>query len=197
MYGLVGPWCWIKLNDENCNEYNEGVIEQFVLSYGPSILVFTLNFLAMLVVIIVLYRGARKRSGRLQNQYKEARKEAMPLLIYPVIYNILFSLGFISTFYYAIAKKTNFSLWETQAIAYPLLSLVIPLAFILHPRTLKILKKSGKKWRPKSEHSLTHFVVSRDDIGDTTMERLVIVGHPMQGTTIWFWQLPGYHTQSY
>ena len=65
MYGLAGPWCWIKLTDENCHEYEEGVIEQFALFYGPLILVLTLNFIAMLVVIIVLYRGTRKESGRL------------------------------------------------------------------------------------------------------------------------------------
>ena len=180
MYGLAGPWCWIKITNGTCHEYEEGVIEQFTLFYGPLIFIFTLNFLAMLVVIIVLYRGTRKQSGRLQNQYKEAMKEAMPLLIYPIVYNILVSLGFINRVYYATVKKANFSLWETQATAYPLLSLLIPLAYILRPQTLKLLKKLGKKRHPRSQLSQTHFVVSREDIGDTSVERLVIVGHPRE-----------------
>ena len=182
MYGLVVPWCWIKLTDENCHEYKEGVIEQFVLTYGPQIIVLTLNFLAILVVLIVLARGTRKHSGRLQIQYKEAMKEAMPLLLYPVVFNILVSADFLCTAY-ALAKKTAFSLWQTQAIAYPVLSLVIPLVFIIHPHTLKALKKTAKKWHPQSLHSRTHFVVSREDIEDTSEERLVIVGNPWEQTS--------------
>ena len=180
MYGLAGPWCWIKLTDENCHEYEAGVIEQFALFYAPLIIVFTLNFLAMLVVIIILYKGTRKESGRLQYPYKEAMKEAMPLLIYPIVYNILVALPFINRAYYATTKKTNFALWQTQATTNPLLSLVLPLAFILHPHTLKMLINSSKKWYPRSEHRLTHFVVSREDIGDTTVEKLVIFGHPRE-----------------
>ena len=180
MYGLAGPWCWIKLTDENCHEYKEGVIEQFTLSYGPFMLVFTLSFLAMLAVIIVLYRGTRKESGRMQNQFKEAMKEAMPLLVYPVVYDILASLALINRVYYDASKKNNFSLWEAQATENPLFFLVIPLAFILRPHTLKMLKKAGKKWRHHSQHSLTHFVVSREDIGETSVENLVIVGHPRE-----------------
>ena len=182
MYGLAGPWCWIKVTDENCHEYKEGVIEQFALFYGPFIIAFTLHFLAMLVVIIVLYRGTRKESGRLQDQLKDAMKEAMPLLIYPVFFNILVLLAFINRVYYATytAKKTNFLLWEIQAAVNPIFCLVIPLAFVLHPHTLQMLKKAGKKWRPQSEHSRTHFVVSREDTRDTSEERLVIVGHPTE-----------------
>ena len=194
MYGLVFSWCWIKYTDINCHKYKEGVIEPFVLSHGPRLIVLTLNFLAILVVIVVLYRGTRKRSGRLQNQYKEAMKEVMPLLLYPIVYNIQASVALISTFY-ALANKTTFPLWQIQATVYPVLPLVIPLVFILHPHTLKDLKKTAKKWHPQSLRSRTHFVVSREDIGDTSVESLVIVQHPKQQTS-------GYdsfldHTQSY
>ena len=134
----------------------------------------------MLVVIIVLYRGARKESGRLQYQYKGAMKEALPLLIYPVVYNIVVSVAFINRVYYATTKKTAFSFWLIHAMANPFLSLVLPLVFILRPHTLKILRKASTKWRPHSLHSVTHFVVSRKNIGDTSVVRLVIVGHPRE-----------------
>lgn len=180
-YGLAGPWCWMKIRDQNCHEYKEGVIEQFSLFYGPLVLFFTINFLAMLMVIIALCKGIRSGFGGMQNHYKEAVKEAMPLLVYPVFYNILVLPGLINRIHDAIAtKKTSFALWETQAITCPLLYLVIPLALVLHPHTLKMLKKTAKKWYPQSQHSRTHFVVSREDIGDTSVERLVIVQHPRE-----------------
>ena len=194
MYGLVWSWCWIKLTDNNCNKYKEGVIEQFVLSYGPLLIVLTLNFLAILVVIVVLYRGTRKRSGTLQNQYKEAMKEVIPLLLYPVVYNILVSVALINTFY-ALANKTTFPLWQTQAIIYPVLPLVIPLVFILHPHTLKDLKKTAKKWHPQSLRSRTHFVVSREDVGDTSVEALILDQYPRQLTCAYDSFLD--HNQSY
>ena len=59
MYGLSGPWCWIKTTDGNCTKIEEGIIEQVVLGYGPVLLLAIVNFIAMLVVVRVLYKGGR------------------------------------------------------------------------------------------------------------------------------------------
>ena len=87
MYGLSGELCWIKTTDDKCNKIEEGVIEQFTLWYGPALFLATVNFLAILVVVIVLYKGTKQEE--LQNQYKKALKETLPLLIYPIIFLIL------------------------------------------------------------------------------------------------------------
>lgn len=175
MYGLAGAWCWIRVTDENCHPYEEGTIEQFTLWYGPLIFLVATSFLAMLIMIIILYRGTRggpntlTASYQLQNQYREALKEAMPLLFYPIFFNIICCLAFANRVYYATTKKASFPLWVAHAIADPCLPLFIPVAFLFHPYTLKRLrcgqlrKAADKWWKERSQHSHTHFVVSRED----------------------------------
>ena len=160
LYGLSGAWCWIKLTNETCHQYRDGMIEQFTLWYGPVIFFVTLNFLAMLVVVCVLCKGAT--GSQLQDKYKEALKETMPLLFYPIIYSIVYGIAFANRILYAVTKKTNVPLWVAHATAEPCLSLLIPLAFILHPYTLKKLNcfLLIEERRHCSQHSHTHFVVS-------------------------------------
>ena len=172
MYGLSGAWCWIKLTDENCTEYAEGTIEQFTLWYGPVMSFLVINFFAMLVVVIVLYRDTRR--GKLQQKYKQVVKEALPLLIYPVLFNIIYSLAFINRVYYAATKKTSFPLWVAHAIADPCLPLFIPVAFVFHPDTLRKLRAAARHW--KQHQYSTHFIVSKPNSCDTERERLVLKG---------------------
>ena len=185
LYGLAGAWCWIKLTDKDCNEYKAGVIEQFTLWYGPFMFLAILNCIAMLVVIVVLYRGARGTHE--PHQYREALKEMVPLLVYPLIFNTLYCLGVANRIYYAVTEEAKFSLWVAHSLADPCLPLFIPIAFLLHPNSLKKLnckklKTAANDWRHHSQQSHTHFVVSREDVCDTSeTERLVIKGS--EGTT--------------
>ena len=179
MYGLAGAWCWIKLTDMHCNEYEEGLVEQFALWYGPFMLFVLLNFLAMVVVMVVLCKGKRGAPSQLQNQYKSAIKEALPLLFYPIVFNLIYSLAFVNRVYYAVTKKTIFPLWTAHAIADPCVPLLVPLAFLLHPYTLRKLnclqfKKAANQWKHHSQRSSTHFVVSKEDASEE--QRLIIGG---------------------
>ncbi len=185
MYGLAGAWCWIRVTDENCNPYTDGMVEQFVLWYAPLMALVLANFLAMLVLVVVLYRGSRAGPGdlpQLQRQYKDALKEARPLLFYPIFFNILCCMAFANRVYYAVTEKTNFGLWMAHAIADPSLPLFIPLAFLLHPYTLRKLrcshlhKVASKWWKRDSLGSHTHFVVSKKDSCSTSEEKPLIIG---------------------
>ena len=181
LYGLAGAWCWIKLTDEDCNKYKAGVIEQFTLWYGPFMFFAILNCIAMLIVIVILYR--RARGIHQPHQYREALKETVPLLVYPFIFNTLYCLGFANRVYYAVTEDAKFSLWMVHAFCDPCLPLFIPIAFLLHPNSLKKLnckklKTAANEWRhANSQQNHTHFVVSREDVCDTSLtERLVIRG---------------------
>ena len=171
MYGLAGAWCWIRVTGNSCQPYGEGVIEQFTLFYGPLIFIVLLISLMVVIMIIALYRGTRERSGelsttyQLQSQYREALKETMPLLFYPIIYNILCCLAFANRVYYAATNKASFPLWIIHAIADPSLPLFIPVAFLFHPYTLKKIKRAATKQLTKdSQASGTFFVVSEEDV---------------------------------
>ena len=182
MYGLAGAWCWIRTTSENCDEFTEGVVEQFVLWYATVMFFVTLNFIAVLAVIVVLYRGKQQTQGSLRRTYKDAFREALPLLFYPIIFSVIYSLAFVNRVYYAGTKKTVVALWAIHAIAESSLPLFIPLAFLLHPYTLKMLnryqfKKALNAWRGhQPEYTETHFVVSREDDNEEEEERLVIKG---------------------
>ena len=182
MYGLAGAWCWIKSTNDSCSRLSWGIAEQILLWYGPVLFFDTLNFIAMLAVIIVLYRGKQKAQGSLRLTYKEAIRETLPLLFYPIIFSVIYSLAFVHRVDYVRNKKMNPALLIMHTIAESSLPLFIPLAFLLHPNTLKMLncyqfRKAWNAWRrQQSEYTETHFVVSREAINEEESERLVITG---------------------
>ena len=169
MYGLTVPWCWIKATDENCNAYNEGFSEQIALFYGPLTLLILFNFVVMVAAVIVLCRGTKAENKlRLQNQYKKALKETWPLILYPLFFNIIFGLAIGPRVYYNITQNDTLGLWVIHTMSLPCLTLFMPLAFILHPNTLKKLncrqlKITANRWRHHSLQSHTHFVVSKEN----------------------------------
>ena len=190
LYGQAGVWCWIKTTTQDCHSLKDGVIEQFTLYYGPFVLFATLNFLAMLVIVIIFYRGTRKGSTAsysLQEKYKEALKEALPLLFYPIFFTAIFGLAFAIRVYYEASKNSSFPLWVVYSIAIQSLPFFIPWAFLLHPDTLKRLKcsqlkKAAMEWKHRPQHNThTHFVVSREDVclhdsSSDEVEPLIIQG---------------------
>ena len=189
LYGQAGIWCWIKTTTQHCRSLNEGVIEQFTLFFGPLMFSATLIFLAMLVVVITLYRGTRKGTPpySLQEQYKEALKEALPLVFYPIFFIVIFSLAFAIRVYFEASKNNSFPLWVVYSIALQSLPLFIPWAFLLHPDTLKRLKcsqlkKAVMEWKHQPQHNIhTHYVVPKEDVcahdSSSEVEPLVIRGH--------------------
>ena len=201
MYGLAGAWCWVRVTGESCQPYEEGLIEQFTLWYGPLLLAVLFNFLVIAITVIALYLGTRETSTllsttyQLQNQYREALKEAMPLLFYPIFYNIICFLAFANRVYYAATNKVSFPLWIIHAVVDPCLPLFIPVGFLLHPYTLKKLKCSqirnaARKWRTEDTNmhgqtSSTYFVVSKEDVCTNEENKKLIVTQD---------ETPGYHS---
>ena len=166
MYGLAGLWCWIKLTGDDCNsKYNFGVGYQFGLFYGPFVILIFFSLFSILVVLISLCKSAiRSKLGLFQSMaHQQALKEAMPLLIYPIIYTVIFGLQTANRVYYAIVvsegKPPYFPLWLTQIVVDPGRTLYPPLAFLLHPNTLKNVICRQKKG---SDTTDTYFVVSKE-----------------------------------
>ena len=54
-FGVVGAWCWIRSWKDDCatQKYLEGIIEQFVLWYGPLFISLTLSVVAVFIILIV------------------------------------------------------------------------------------------------------------------------------------------------
>jgi len=137
MYGLSGIWCWIKLTNGDCHsETTLGVVYHFTLYYGPfSIFVFC-SCVACIAIVIVRYC-----KGRVAIPHHQALKEALPLLAYPLIYNIFFTITLANHVYHAIATVKDedpiFPLLLAHAVAESLQVILAALAFFLHPNIFK------------------------------------------------------------
>ena len=170
MYGLAGLWCWIKLTKGDChNDYTIGIIYQFSLFYGPLVVLILLSFISCVLIVIMLCRQQTRGSNLQQSSlYHQALKEALPLLIYPFIYDIICSLMVANRIYYAITvaqgKHPYYPLWLIHALVDPTRVLTPPLAFLLHPNTLRKLfcKKSPQSVSNRNHSSITAYIVSAE-----------------------------------
>ena len=168
MYGLSGIWCWIRLTNDDCkHDYTQGIIYQFSLFYGPLTLLIFISFILFVIMVCVLCWQRTHFRGD-HSSYHQAVKEAFPLLIYPLIYDILCTLMTVNRIYYAVTvyqgKHPYFPLWLIHAIIDPCRTLVPPLAFILHPNTLRRICCGCKKHKEQDNipPSATVYVVSKE-----------------------------------
>lgn len=182
LYGPAGGWCWIMTATVECHEIKEGQIEQFVLWYGPMFVASLGSIIVTCTTVIVLCKGARGEGDDhpLRVQYQRALKEAIPLLIYSILFSLFDWVAISSRVYYALTDQTNYPLWFVHAIGDASRGLFVPLAFLFHPNLLKKLTctqlraAAGQWFRKHSMYSTTYFVVSKEHTDQS--ERLIIRG---------------------
>ena len=179
LYGLAGAWCWIRATSSDCQSLiTLGIIFQIALFYGPKTFLVLLSFMMFLVIAVTLCRQSCNRSGRGQRSpYQQAVRQALPLLLYPVLYNLIVGVMIANRVDYAIAiahdRKPYYPLFLAHAISDPMRILFIPVAFLLHPDTVrKLLRKDRPK---RNEDSRTNFPVSQESCF-SEVEPLIIRG---------------------
>ena len=96
-YGLSGSWCWIEEWKNNCTNdtVRVGVIEEFTLWYGPSMLSLIAASLAMLLMLIVLLYRVRVHKAVEYSANWRAFKQILPLAAYPIIFFLFLLPPFI------------------------------------------------------------------------------------------------------
>ena len=148
-----GFTCWIRtINITSCEPFTPGRVEQFLLWYIWCGIAFTFITVSLTFSIRALYRQFCMESGFSRKiQYRQALKEAVALLVYIVIFIVLILVEFIAHLI-VVYSSSRTNAWVLDAIFDPLLFLLIPAAFILHPATLKIvrcseLRNAAKKWK--------------------------------------------------
>ena len=157
-FGMSHAWCWIRGWKNNCarNKSTPGLIEQFVLLYGPFYLIALIEALAVVVMVVVLVRRAffEKRISnagvienkplitlRIKDQKKEAVRQLMPLLVYPLLFLLMIGLGLVDRVYGAFATTTSYPLTIIHAVLGFSSAFFGGLALILHLCLLKEWKK--------------------------------------------------------
>ena len=116
-YGFVGAWCFIRSWNDDCatEKYIEGIVEQFVLFYGPAFLMVGLCVVAIVTMLsVLLYRHYScviydNQSAPLldRDQRKEMIKQLLPLLAYPIIYLLILIFPLTYRIYSAILPDTS------------------------------------------------------------------------------------------
>ena len=150
-YGVSGAWCWIRDWKDDCatQKYHEGIIEQYVLWYGPLFISLALSFVAVFIILIVLaqraYAHKNQESECLienheRNQNKKAIKELLPLLAYPVIFYVLALFPLINRVYSAISPNPRFGWALAHAFCQPSWGFFSSCALIIHIFVMRQLK---------------------------------------------------------
>lgn len=147
-YGDSGAWCWIRSQDSSCSTFLFGQILQFVLWYIPFYIILTvLLFLYVIILVKIHCFDRRKWTGMeynrtdKQHHIKVMSREVRSLLRYPLIYFLfnLFSLA-LRIFGAFDDAQALLPLYILTAIAFPIHSSFIALAFTLDSDTRKRLK---------------------------------------------------------
>ena len=165
MYGLSGAWCWIRFTK---GPYLHGLGYQIGMWYGPLILMVLITFLATVILVAVLCQGAfcsHPGEGIHQQQHRKALKEALPLILYPIIYNLICCYALANRIYYATGTEDKgpcFVLWMLHSGLYSVRNLIIPLGFFLHPYTIGQMKRvfTRTKHQEDTQPSYTVYIVS-------------------------------------
>ena len=134
-YGLAGPWCWIKARDDECQEVVVGVVEQFVLWYA-----WVMGFIIVFIITLFYVRHKIrkiKQSGcdhhEFQNKCKLYLKEIYHLCFYPIIFSVIYGIGLVNRIIdVAVHHKALLGLWVPHALADALISVLLPVFFLLH-----------------------------------------------------------------
>lgn len=141
MYGLSGPWCWIKGTRNACDDVTLGVTLMVLLFYGPIVLIVLFSFISFTVIAIIVCRRATKLKGRNRKKANHVIREMILIVSYPVIYNILCVLLLANRIKEAINSDKQeppfFPLWMAEAVADPTRTVLLPIAFLVHPKSWK------------------------------------------------------------
>ena len=152
MYGLTGAWCWIKNweNNESDKRITTGVIEQYLLLYGPAILALSLAVIAVILIVIVLLQRAYGCCKCLTNtvngditpllrkeSHKKVLKEVLPLVAYPVVSFVLYIIVFINGLLGSVMDHVSFASFIWSSMSLTSLSTFAGVTLIVHVLILK------------------------------------------------------------
>ena len=152
-YRIAGAWCYISSWEGDCatTKLKTGIIEQFVLYYGPVTFLLALNAVSIFIMIVVLlYRAHKYRSSDREpllagrDQRKEVLKQLLPLIVYPIIFFTFLLFPLANRIFMAASKTTNYDLIMVHAVTISSVGFFAGLALIAHICLYQFKKRSVK-----------------------------------------------------
>ena len=139
-YGFAGAWCYIRLWNDECStkKYTEGIVEEFVLFYGPAFLMVVLCVVAIATMFsVLLYRSHYLRDDERatllgRDQRKEVIKQLLPLLAYPIIYLLILIFPLANRIYDSVSTNINFANLVSSAVFFNSAGFFSSMALVIH-----------------------------------------------------------------
>ena len=163
MYGISGPWCWIRtISEDDCldtdlQKFNLGLT---VITFCPQL--GCLIFCSLCVVAIVgsYLRVPKSLHGQGRWRYRNSIKFIGLVLLYAIIYSLLSLLPWakqLYILYYTNLKNhpPNYFLWIMHTVADPGRILILILALLMNPDIQKVICFCRSSVVSTTEHKLT------------------------------------------
>ena len=109
------PWCWIQQKRDDCSRQilTSGIVEIYVLVYGPIFISLLVALLLISIILGVLAYRVRQIPG-VATKNKTAVKQMLPLMAYPIIFYALMLVSMVIYVYDA----TGQSFTKNMALLY-------------------------------------------------------------------------------
>ena len=200
-YGFAGAWCWIRaLDTDDCSFHQDGAIEQFALWYGPLFVILIINLVCIVAISVVLCHKAFRKTADLKaaiieqgeaaknqktvtfqdeapvheaNQYKVALKKTLPLLVYPIIYNISSWFPIINRIWQDVYRKNSYAMWIVHAASSPSWAFFVGGTFIVYvivkkKFTKESIRTAANSWKRTFMRKRRSYVQLDDQMPSTT-----------------------------
>ena len=150
-YGVAGAWCWIENWNGDCmfNRSLVGEIEQYGLMYIPAFisLVGAVLLLGIMLTVMLCRLNNSPSLEELQplvsdTRRKQALKELLPLVAYPVLFCLFLFPPCINRVYGDIGKA-NLGTFMASSVTLAVLGLFASLTLIVHILVLKWPRSSS------------------------------------------------------
>lgn len=156
-YGPAGGWCWIENWRYDCatNIDQTGVIQQFALWFAPATLGLVVTSALVLTMMTILAYRAYGTSTVNSRSFRQALRQMLPLVIYPIIFCALLLPTLAHRIYDAVptSQTYEYMLVIMDAVCssgYSLvagLSLLVHIAVVVLSRRRLLTRSSGQAGR--------------------------------------------------
>lgn len=145
-YGLSGPWCWIRIYNDDCTLNKGAVAEMYGVLFGDVFVGLIINNVCLVTIAITLCKRACIKN-EMSLEYRKALKQTLPLVVYPITYQFMTSFAIADRIYQSTHQgRSRIGMYYARAATSPSWGLFGPILTLIYLVTLrKVIKENIKK----------------------------------------------------
>ena len=142
VYGQFGINCWIRRVDNHCDDFLLGTVERILFWYIPILCAFVFIVMTLGVTIRMLYQYRKSTD---LSSIDQSISEVQTLFVYLLAFSVIYLIALIPRVVDTFTSEQQFNSWLLDAVFQPCLMLFVPIAFFIHPATLKKFRQMCSK----------------------------------------------------